>query len=382
MKRLRSLPLLSIVFLFSLAFATPIATFAQDSYLPEPTGPYIIGTTTRHWIDESREETYAGRDPSRGEFRELMVQIWYPGEIPLNVRMRPVSYFLYPEVQLQLFNDLFTLAEIGYAMPLEFVASPTHAYLDIPVAATEPEYPVIIFSPGLIAPPSWYQTQFEELASHGYIVVGIFHTYTTPGTVFPDGTTIIPTAVFDIPSTVWSADQRFVLDELERLQEDDDGGLFTGRFDLNRVGVYGHSYGADATVYTMINDERFKAGISMDGNTPLEVPSERPMINLMNREIPYDGRLRRLLEVPVYLSAFRFDNFWHASFSDCVLSPGNETIVHLGVICEMEDPLRAIEVANAYIRGFFDKHLKGEDVPLLDGPSDEYPEVEYFTAER
>jgi hypothetical protein len=48
----------------------------------------------------------------------------------------------------------------------------------------------------------------------------------------------------------------------------------------------------------------------------------------------------------------------------------------------MEDPLRAIEVANAYIRGFFDKHLKGEDVPLLDGPSDEYPEVEYFTAER
>jgi hypothetical protein len=36
---------------------------------------------------------------------------------------------------------------------------------------------------------------------------------------------------------------------------------------------------------------------------------------------------------------------------------------------------RCVEIQDAYISAFFDKHLKGMTVPLLDGPSAAYPEV-------
>ena len=36
---------------------------------------------------------------------------------------------------------------------------------------------------------------------------------------------------------------------------------------------------------------------------------------------------------------------------------------------------RAVQVVNAYLLAFFDEHLKGEQSPLLDGPSPDYPEV-------
>lgn len=46
--------------------------------MPEPVGPYQIGTVTFHWVDQSRIETYGGADGS--EPRELMAQVWYPAE--------------------------------------------------------------------------------------------------------------------------------------------------------------------------------------------------------------------------------------------------------------------------------------------------------------
>jgi hypothetical protein len=36
-----------------------------------------------------------------------------------------------------------------------------------------------------------------------------------------------------------------------------------------------------------------------------------------------------------------------------------------------------LHILNVYTLAFFDEHLKGEDIPLLDGPSPEYPEVAF-----
>jgi hypothetical protein len=36
-----------------------------------------------------------------------------------------------------------------------------------------------------------------------------------------------------------------------------------------------------------------------------------------------------------------------------------------------------VEIINTYVLAFFDKHLRGETVPLLDGPSPDYPDVEF-----
>ena len=42
---------------------------------PPPSGPYRIGTVTRHWVDHGRREVLSSRPSDR---RELMVQLWYP----------------------------------------------------------------------------------------------------------------------------------------------------------------------------------------------------------------------------------------------------------------------------------------------------------------
>ena len=41
------------------------------------------------------------------------------------------------------------------------------------------------------------------------------------------------------------------------------------------------------------------------------------------------------------------------------------------------DGYRMVKIINDYTLAFFDKHLKGEMSPLLDGPSPDYPDVEF-----
>src|ERR1044071_10156136 len=45
--------------------------------LPEPTGPYRVGTAIFHLTDTSRPDTLSKKP---GQFRELMLQVWYPSE--------------------------------------------------------------------------------------------------------------------------------------------------------------------------------------------------------------------------------------------------------------------------------------------------------------
>jgi predicted dienelactone hydrolase len=65
--------------------------------------------------------------------------------------------------------------------------------------------------------------------------------------------------------TVWSADTGFVLNQLERLNASDPSGKFTGRFDVRKVGVFGHSFGGATAAQFCHDDARCKAGIDMDG---------------------------------------------------------------------------------------------------------------------
>src|SRR6202049_5293986 len=65
--------------------------------------------------------------------------------------------------------------------------------------------------------------------------------------------------------TAWPADIAFVLDQLERLNVSDPTGKFTGRLDMTRVGVFGHSFGGAKDAQFCSQDSRCKAGIDVDG---------------------------------------------------------------------------------------------------------------------
>ncbi|MCK4233388.1 hypothetical protein KAX75_03110, partial [candidate division WOR-3 bacterium] len=66
----------------------------------------------------------------------------------------------------------------------------------------------------------------------------------------------------------------------------------------------------------------------------------------------------------------------HLNYSDLSL-PGFSDILNMpdGSLGKI-DGLRCLKVQNDYILAFFNKHLRGDDSGLLDGPSVDYPEVD------
>lgn len=357
--------------------------FTNSTLLPAPTGPYQIGRTSRHWVDESRNETFT---EDADDHREIVVTIWYPADVAMDAA--PALYFadisgsmgsealaiLLIETWVALVPDIGIEAQDPAAH--ELGRSTTYSFADAPVSTAQPSYPVLVFSPGFGGMPEEYTVQIEELASHGYIVVGINHPYYSGVTLFPDGHTA---TVADFPSTrteqrqaqtIPASDFIFTLDELEILNTNDPAGVFTGRLDLARIGVFGHSLGGAAAPLAASQDKRIQAVVTEDGVPAFDYePLERPVMLFAS---PSFFEMTGLSEFPSLGVNYVVwsDNFEHLSFADDPIWPAPMPMI--GSL----DGMRTVQIVRAYVLAFFDKYLKGEDSGLLDGPSDDYPEIE------
>ncbi|HEX8698143.1 MAG TPA: hypothetical protein VF815_04855, partial [Myxococcaceae bacterium] len=133
--------------------------------LPAPTGTHAVGTTAYHWIDSTRPEPFTETEE---DVRELMVRVWYPAEP--RPGSQPAPYFL------QRREGVANTS--GFQMPghlFDFVHA--HAVAEAPLAGAQARYPVVLFSPGSAVPPVLYTGLLEDVASHGYVVVALSHTY-------------------------------------------------------------------------------------------------------------------------------------------------------------------------------------------------------------
>jgi dienelactone hydrolase len=358
--------------------------------LPKPTGSYPIGTVSLHLIDTAREEKQ-GDHP--GGPRELMIQIWYPAE-----QAGPGQVYR-PAAETE-----FTKRHLALVR--------THAAAGVPVARAGASYPVVLFSPAWTGRRDQNTVQVEELASHGFLVVGIDHPYSTALTVFPDGRTAETTLgewmdyssdetvkacgrTAEAQLTVRAADVRFVLGELERLNGSDPQGLLTGRIDVSRVGIFGHSFGGAVGAEICRTDSRVKAGVNLDGSlfgapttesigkpflvfrddAPTPTPAQvEAATGRLRRELAFiaedDRRIReRLSESGGYSLMLRGAS--HMTFCDSPLYSPVRRLTHAGPL----PPERAMQIINAYVLAFFRANLNGEDEPLLKAGSSPYPEV-------
>ena len=77
-------------FWFLLALVVPyiIPVFS----LPSPQGKDFVGTETFHWVDSSRLEWFT--EEKSNDYREIMVQIWYPGSNHQNKKVEPYMDFI------------------------------------------------------------------------------------------------------------------------------------------------------------------------------------------------------------------------------------------------------------------------------------------------
>jgi dienelactone hydrolase len=357
--------------------------------LPEPTGPCPVGTTSLHLTDTSRPDPWAAGAVAR----ELMVSLWYPATPSDGRRAR---YMTPAESELQL-----TSRGITGIPPDALSTVRTNAAVDATPAGRQRSLPLVVLSPGFTSPRSTLTALAEDLASHGYAVAGIDHTYESFATAFPDGrvTTCLAREATrqDRGEKVVAgraADVSFVLGELTGAHPAWPGA---GLIDPSRMAMAGHSIGGAAAIATMLADSRIRAGTDMDGATHAPIPDDglsRPFLFLGKQSnytpgsgsaAPARSREWKLLRgaVTTWERDWELLTGWkrwlvvagavHASFTDLALL-ADQSGIDIGAGLS---GARSLDITRAYVRAFFDQHLRATPQVLLDEPSPRYPEVTF-----
>jgi pimeloyl-ACP methyl ester carboxylesterase len=154
----------------------------------------------------------------------------------------------------------------------------THSLCDAAVSLEQCAHPVVVLRAGGSAPTTDITTLAEGLASHGYFVVGFDAPYRSFVVVLPDGRVVGRSPTYNVENAngnladpvigkllaMWTSDAEFVVGQLQRLN-DDSSGRFKGRMDLQRLGMFGHSFGGAAALQFCHDDSRCKAALDLDG---------------------------------------------------------------------------------------------------------------------
>ncbi|APA95551.1 alpha/beta hydrolase family protein [Nocardia seriolae] len=365
----------------SAAHAGPIGI----TVLPRPSGQIPVGTTTLHLVDGNRPDPF---HPDRS--RELMVSVFYPAaDVEHYLRAHYVSSQLVPALEQQ----------IGVELP----GLLTNSYSDAPALAGG-GYPVILYSPGAGVTRLLGTGLAEDLASRGYVVVTIDHTYeTAPAVEFPGGRL----AQFESQPEGFAPalrqryidarlpDVGFVLDSLTVLAQGgnpdaEQRALPAGlehALDLAHVGMVGHSSGGYTAVEALHDDRRIGAAVDLDGQLGVDrdfgraatAGVDRPVLVLTSQQIEEVGDARPSLD-----AFFGVGTGWkrqlslrdsaHYDFTDRpLLIPDAAHPVdrrNIGVI----PAARGANLVHGYVAALFDKFLRARTDTLLDrAPTD--PEI-------
>jgi hypothetical protein len=377
--------------------------------LPEPGGPFSIGTTTLFFTDHARQDRYSGKD----SFREISVRVWYPAKKP--DRGKSVPYMQADEARYMaghLNMPPFLLSHFKRVKTSSFVgAVPEHG-----------PFPLVLYSPSgdLIQNTGL----FQELASRGYVVISVGHPYWNAFSYGAEGQVIpfdnqnayyqslwdeegseevnalkeqvttapdlqkkreaqkklnasMPLEAADI--RLWAQDLSFLLDQLQKT--DGDHAWLSRHIDFEHTGVIGFSKGGAAAGQFVVTDPRCRAGVNLSGfmfGDATDSGIARPFMILENREdwcmdckpiceVFYENSLADAFMV-------RIQGAKHGNFSDwSLVGP----FLRLSGIIGSIDGHRFLEIQNRYVGSFFDRYLKNMDVPLLNQALANDPEVTF-----
>ena len=345
--------------------------------LPAPNGEYSVGTQVFNWIDSSRDEWFTEDDLD--DKRKLVVQIWYPTEA---IGGEKYPYMDNPEKRL---GPLSEQLELPVFMIRHIQEIRTNSILNAPIHPDVDSLPVIVFSHGLGGMKAQNTAHIEELVSQGYFVIAPDHPYDANITIFNDGT------VADYRSGItflqakrgkglkltekdfWdfrlpqiktrTADIQYLLNELEARN-----GTVQSLWkvmDLDRIGIFGHSYGGATSVMVSYVDNRIDACISLDGwNVPIP---QNVIDDGLNIPLLYIGRPEwdtnlnyEKLDTLIARSGtiaekLILDGTKHFDYSD---TPYFSTMAkRFGISGELSAE-EILSTLNEQIITFFDKHVK------------------------
>jgi dienelactone hydrolase len=368
----------------------------RETTLPTPSGPFAVGRVMYDWSDAATPDLIA---PQPGTKRQVLAWIWYPAA-PQQMSKARAEYLPAPwRTAIERHSGVL----LTQFLTRDLSRVRVHSIHASDISTQDRSYPVVLMRAGLAAETTAYTSLAEDLASHGYVVVGFDAPYRTIVVVLPDGKGIERAPENDADRfsgskqqqvatrlvQAWSSDMGFVLDQLERLNTSDPSGRFFGRLDMERIGVFGHSLGGATSLQFCHDDTRCKAGIDLDGAPLGSVIAEgvtQPFMFLLSdhrnepdaeavtanidsiyNRLPRDRRLEIVI---------RGAN--HFGFSDDVAMLKSPLLMRalrtLRVV--RLDGRRQVAVTTHYIDTFFDVYLKGSPASELKN-KEQYPEVEY-----
>lgn len=398
-----------IIITFLLFTLTLIPPLAMPMFkIPHPSGKFGVGSSILFFRDTTRIDEFS---PEKNRFREFSVRIWYPAT-NFNKEER-LSYMQTEEARcmaMHLNAPAFLLNHFNLIK--------TDSYFN--AEPLKGRFPVIFYSPsGSIVDNT---TLFQELASHGYIVLSVGHpywnafSYDEKGMVTPldadnkhyksiweeeNSSEVIktkeeitnakdlqskkeaqqmlnkymPQEVADI--RLWAEDISFLMDQAEDINLGQKG-IFEN-IDTSKAGAIGFSKGGAAAGQFCVTDNRCKAGINLSGfmfGDAVEKSFTQPFMIMESIEpwctdcdpicdLFYENSLNTAYMV-------RINEARHGNFTDFSLMGGLAKFDgSVGPI----DGERFLKIQNDYVLAFFNQCLKGEPSDLLNDSKPEYEEV-------
>jgi predicted dienelactone hydrolase len=346
--------------------------FAQDPtiVLPAPTGTHAVGTFSATWFDPARTESITATP------RPVGIQVWYPAQHESASARAPYG----PGVDS---------SGSDYGRLLARVA--THASWRPRFEPGLPPAPLIVFSTGRSMTAYDYTSLAEDLASHGYVVVGV----NSPGLsrmANANGEPIPPRPApslevlrhFDSADVYFEpmvrdvgADLRLVLAKLEFANHSD--SILAGHLDLRRLAMLGHSNGALAASRACAQEGRCRAFVGIEGTQTREIRKQgirKPYLLLISdTSLGYDaeGVYRETGTRPrSRYTAVIVKGAGHNTFTDLLLV--RPTLFHYAIA-----PGRGVDITRAAVRAYLDQNLLGRKDAALGSVLAPYPEVEVQT---
>jgi len=392
---LAALGVLGIASLFAFAWLEHRSSVT----LPTPTGSFVVGRAIKDWTDSAALDTLA---PVPATKRELLVWIWYPSSAAQSAAKDD-----YLPARLRAKADTSDHANIWTLLTRDISNVRGHSVSDADVSPQQRSYPVVILRAGASSGVLNYSTLAEDLASHGYVVVGFDAPYRTGRVVFPDGRMMGRTEQNNpelcvVPDrnemercvrrvmTAWTGDIAFVLDRLAQLNASDSSRRFTGHLDMTRVGLLGHSLGGAVAAQFCHEDARCTAGIDIDGaphGSVVQAGLRQPFMFLLSdhgaasdsASVQILGDIRSIYDrIPAdrrLLVTIR--GAFHYTFSDdgavmksMVVRGLLRVFGRLGM-----SGRRQLAVTAYCVRTFFDTYLKGDGTSPATIASPAYPEI-------
>lgn len=379
---------LGLAIILAVALALPSLFPVFD--LPKPTGSYTVGTEDI-LLELNREEKIT---PTDGDKRTLMIKTWYPSN---DTEGKADTYI--DKGGRNGFAQKYGLpnAMFDYLDKVE-----TNVYRNAEIA--EEKFPVLIFSHGYNSKANGYYALLSELASHGYVIFAINHTYESTGTTFPDGKEVyfdyeygrkIESGTFETVTPTINAfkdglsfEERhpivrkalltyFVRDMVERWAEDivdvvdqlegwNSRGFYAGRLDLSNIGAFGHSRGGGGAGEALRIDNRIKAGSNVDGvqwGQIVDTVFHKPFLFIASdwsEDKELLGPHAYVNKSTSYFYEVLVRESGHSTFMDIPFMIPVSEISLAGDI----DPDMGMEISRNVITSFFDKHLKNRNIDL------------------